>query len=55
MYTCLKVGNRGFRSYGTKLEILPYQRVNFGIDGQLRSIICLQYDLEWHDLGSLDI
>ena len=30
---------------GKKLEILPYQRVNFGIDRQLCSI-CLQNDLQ---------
>ena len=40
---------------GRKLGILPHQRVNFGIDGQLCSITCLQNDLKWHDLGSLDI
>ena len=34
-----------------KLEILPYQRVNFGIDGQLCSDICLQSLLELHGLG----
>ena len=31
---------------GKKLEILPYQRVNFGIDRQLCSMICLQNDLQ---------
>ena len=50
-----KVGNRGFRSYEIKLEILLHQRVNFGVDGQLCSIICLQNDLTWHDLGPLGI
>ena len=40
---------------GTKLEILPCQRVNFGIDGKLCSIICLQNDFQSHEFGSLDI
>ena len=56
MHSCLvKSGNQGFKSYGMKLETLPHQRVNSGIDEQLSSIICLQNDLKWHDLESLDI
>ena len=37
-----------------ELEILP-QRANFGIDGKLCNIICLQNNLKWHDLGSVVI
>ena len=40
---------------GRKLDILVHQRVNFGIERQLCSILCLQRDLKWHDLGTLDI
>ena len=51
----IKVGSHGFRSYETKLEILLHLRMNFGIDGQVCSIECLQNDLNWLDLGSLTI
>ena len=38
--------------YGTTLlYVLPHQRVNFGIALHLCSIIFLQRDLKWHDLG----
>ena len=50
-----KFGNRDFRRIGIILEFFPSHGLKFGIGGQVYNITCLQNDLKWNDLRSLDI